>query len=296
MGQVLNKKDFYYGAFIFALLNKKIHPAAIVESDDEDCQICSMCTDQHDDFKLIMKYRVARDAKDKDDWGCSFTLQKHDKQELADLIEKKEKVKLALICVREKLNSSEIALFDESEIRQLLSMQKDTFRIHFGKNSQKIDILLDYKPYFRITRNWQIAFERPFTQVTEQPVAVDEEKYDLMQDFQGKGRDPVKLEIDKASYEICSWKALLVQLCSWLVECDAGLFKSLARLADFQGRTRALIKMTETDMTKPVSVGYGIFVETNYSADDILMYSQRLVSAYQEKYQLNDKVFIFLKK
>jgi len=53
------------------------------------------------------------------------TLQDHDKQELADFIEKKEKA--------------------------------------------KFDILLDYKTYFRITRNWQIAFERPFTQAVEQP-------------------------------------------------------------------------------------------------------------------------------
>ena len=30
MARVLNERDFYYGAFLFALLNKKIHPAAIV--------------------------------------------------------------------------------------------------------------------------------------------------------------------------------------------------------------------------------------------------------------------------
>ena len=39
MGQVLNQRDFYYGAFIFALLNKKIRPAAIVESGDDCHQV-----------------------------------------------------------------------------------------------------------------------------------------------------------------------------------------------------------------------------------------------------------------
>ncbi len=43
MGQVLNQRDFYYGAFIFALLNKKIRPAAIVESGEYSGPSCTAC-------------------------------------------------------------------------------------------------------------------------------------------------------------------------------------------------------------------------------------------------------------
>jgi hypothetical protein len=296
MAQVLNKRDFYYGAFIFALLNKKIHPAAIVESDDEDCKICSMCTDQHDDFKLIMKYRVANDAKDKTDWGCSFMLGEDDKKELVSALEKKEKVKLALICVRENLNDSEIAIFSESEIKQLLSMHKDSFRIHFGDKAKKIDILLNRKTYFQIVRNWQIAFENSDAEICEKSSVPVTEEYNLMQKFQGMGHEPKKLKIDRDCYAVNSWKELFVQLCSWLVEYDTELFKSLANRDEFKGRTRKVIKMSENKMTDSRAVGAGIFIEVNYSADDILMYSRRMLSVYQEKYPLHDKVFVSLRK
>lgn len=49
-------------------------------------------------------------------------------------------------------------------------------------------------------------------------------------------------------------------------------------------------------MTKPRAIRGGIFIEVNYSTDDILMYSRRMISAYQEKYLLHDKVFVSLRK
>ena len=63
----------------------------------------------------------------------------------------------------------------------------------------------------------------------------------------------------------------------------------------FHGHKRCVIQRREVGLRKPISVGHGFFVETNYSATEFLHYSRKLIEAYQDLYELKDKVFVFVK-
>lgn len=297
MARVLNERDFYYGAFLFALLNKKIHPAAIVESDDEYCQVCNMCTDQHEDFKLVMKYSAKDDTSEQENcWGRTFNLQEHDLQELMSSLKAKKDVKLALICVKSKFNDSEIAILNSNAIKKLLAIKQKSFRISFKKNSSKIDIIKNRKPFFQVTRNWQKAlFEDVEENEHDMAGGIMGIKFNIMDEFEVKNKKPLKLLIENGRYNIASWKEMFITLCNWFIECDWELFKKLMNNPSFHGHKRCVIQRREAGLRKPMSVGHGFFVETNYSATEFLHYSGKLIEAYQDLYELKDKVFIFVK-
>ena len=295
MGQVLNQRDFYYGAFIFALLNKKMKPA-IVESNDDCCQVCDVWTDQGD-FKLVMKYSGQNSSPEGDRWRRQFTLQKQDFEELETSLAQGGKVKLALICAKSQLNDSEIAILNNSAIRKLLAMQKTSFSIRFEKNAKKIAVIKDRTPEFTITRNWQDALFEPDHEeivVTKRPNEEVLSEHELMELESVTNSKPVKLIIDSGCYAVNSWKRVFINLCGWLWECDAAIFREFASNSDFQSRKRRVVQFGDAGMKRAERIGGSVYVETNYSAQEFLKYSKLMIEKYQDKYQLEGKIDIVL--
>ena len=295
MGQVLNQHDFYYGAFIFALLNKKMKPA-IVESNDDCCQVCNVWTDQGD-FKLVMKYSGQNSSPEGDRWRRQFTLQKQDFEELETSLAQGGKVKLALICAKSQLNDSEIAILNNSAIRKLLAMQKTSFSIRFEKNAKKIAVIKDRTPEFTITRNWQDALLEPEYEEIEEIKGPNKEvlsEHELMELESVTNSKPVKLIIDSGCYVVNSWKSVFINLCGWLWECDAAIFREFASASDFQSRKRRVVQCGDAGMKRAERIGGNVYVETNYSAQEFLKYSKLMIEKYQDNYQLEAKIDIVL--
>lgn len=295
MGQVLNQRDFYYGAFIFALLNKKMKPA-IVESNDDCCQVCNVWTDQGD-FKLVMKYSGQNSSPEGERWRRQFTLQKQDFEELETSLAQGGKVKLALICAKSQLNDSEIAILNNSAIRKLLAMQKTSFSIRFEKNAKKIAVIKDRTPEFTITRNWQDALLEPDYEEIEGIKRPNEEvlsEHGFMELESVTNSKPVKLIIDSGCYVVNSWKSVFINLCGWLWECDAAIFREFASANDFQSRQRRVVQCGDAGMKRAERIGGSVYVETNYSAQEFLKYSKLMIEKYQDKYQLEAKIDIVL--
>ena len=297
MGQVLNQRDFYYGAFIFALLNKKIRPAAIVESGDDCHQVCTMDTDVHGEFKLIMKHSTQGNSQEGDNWSRQFTLQEKDIEELKSGLVQGGKVKLALICAKSQLNDSEIAILNNSAIRKLLAMGKNTFLIKFGKNAKKIAIIKDRTTEFTIKRNWQDALLEPEYEEIEEIKGPNKEvlsEHELMELESVTHSKPVKLIIDSGCYVVNSWKSVFINLCGWLWECDAAIFREFASASDFQSKKRRVVQCGDAGMKRAERIGGSVYVETNYSAQEFLKYSKLMIEKYQDKYQLEGKIDIVL--
>ena len=295
MGQVLNQRDFYYGAFIFALLNKKMKPA-IVESNDDCCQVCDVWTDQGD-FKLVMKYSGQNSSPEGDRWRRQFTLQEQDLEELETGLAQGRNVKLALICAKSQLNDSEIAILNNSAIRNLLAMGKNTFLIKFGKNAKKIAIIKDRTTEFTIKRNWQDAlFEPDYEEIAVMKRPNEEilSEHELMELESVTNSKPVKLIIDSRCYVVNSWRDAFISLCRSLWKCDAAIFREFASADYFQSRKRRVVQCGDAGMKRAERIGGNVYVETNYSAQEFLKYSKLMIEKYQDKYQLEGKIDIVL--
>ena len=295
MGQVLNQRDFYYGAFIFALLNKKMKPA-IVESNDDCCQVCNVWTDQGD-FKLVMKYSGQNSSPEGDRWRRQFTLQKQDLAELETGLAQGGKVKLALICAKSQLNDSEIAILNNCAIQKLLAMQKTSFSIRFEKNAKKIAVIKDRTPEFTITRNWQDALFEPDHEeivVTKRPNEEVLSEHELMELESVTNSKPVKLIIDSRCYVVNSWRDAFISLCRSLWKCDAAIFREFASASDFQSKKRRVVQCGDAGMKRAERIGGNVYVETNYSAQEFLKYSKLMIEKYQDNYQLEAKIDIVL--
>lgn len=69
----LNKKDFYYGAILTALINKK-YKTVLVDGDSEDQRIYSFTSDTEDDFIAYLKHCMAPTKRNKStSWQFVFT-------------------------------------------------------------------------------------------------------------------------------------------------------------------------------------------------------------------------------
>ena len=295
MGQVLNQRDFYYGAFIFALLNKKMKPA-IVESNDDCCQVCDVWTDQGD-FKLVMKYSGQNSSPEGDRWRRQFTLQEQDLEELETGLAQGRNVKLALICAKNQLNDSEIAILNNSAIRNLLAMGKNTFLIKFGKNAKKIAIIKDRTTEFTIKRNWQdTLFEPDYEEIAVMKRPNEEilSEHELMELESVTNSKPVKLIIDSRCYVVNSWRDAFISLCRSLWKCDAAIFREFASASDFQSKKRRVVQCGDAGMKRAERIGGNVYVETNYSAQEFLKYSKLMIEKYQDNYQLEAKIDIVL--
>ena len=109
---VLKIADFYYGAFLSALLNYAGKKPSLFDQSNSR-RIYRLTTDNTPkDYMIYTKYVMARKNKSDefDHWIFQFT--EEEIQKLISMQEESQNVQLALICIKNDLKDSEIALVD----------------------------------------------------------------------------------------------------------------------------------------------------------------------------------------
>lgn len=167
---VLKIADFYYGAFLSALLNYAGKKPSLFDQSSSR-RIYRLTTDNTPkDYMIYTKYVLARKNKSDefDHWIFQFT--EEEIQKLISMQKESQNVQLALICVKEGLKDSEIALVD-------YNMAMDCMGIGTGIKSYRINIkAVDNKQestniHFVVGNNHIVL-----------PIDVDKEKFEYVVD------------------------------------------------------------------------------------------------------------------
>lgn len=128
----LKARDFYYGAFLSALLNTPGGKPSLFDETDSRRIYC-LETNNNDECFFFAKY--VKDKKAKTDrfshWIFNFTDAEVEK--LQELYTEKNNVKLVLICVKEGFTDSELAIIDYDDAMDCLGL-------HRGVKSYRINV------------------------------------------------------------------------------------------------------------------------------------------------------------
>lgn len=143
---VLKAADFYYGAFLSALLNYAgKRPSLFDNSKTDSRRIYRLTTDKSkSDYLIYTKYTTARKNKadNKDHWIFPFTTLEIEK--LMELQSQSQNACVALICVKDGLKDSELAFLDYASAEDCLGIGK-------GVGSYRINVVaIDNKHGLRV--------------------------------------------------------------------------------------------------------------------------------------------------
>ncbi|WP_461206211.1 DUF262 domain-containing protein [Clostridium sp. DL1XJH146] len=106
-------------------------------------------------------------------------------------------------------------------------------------------------------------------------------EFDLMEDNNVTGREPVELTIIDGKKQVNSWREFFRAICMSMYEYDAEIFKGLVKHKDFKGRTKRIITEDIDSLRAPFKITDTIFIEQNLSANDALNYSKLVVEKYE---------------
>lgn len=128
----LRAVDFYYGAFLSALLNTSGRRPVLFE-ETASLRIYRMETNNMRDCYVITKFVTRKEADAKGRWNWGFNFTDAEIERVQSLYQKSNNVKLALICVKEGLAESEIVVVDYVEAMDCLG-------VGIGVKSYRINI------------------------------------------------------------------------------------------------------------------------------------------------------------
>ena len=113
----IRKIDYYVGALLSHIVNNKIAPAIFDSSDSS--KIITFATD-NEDYNLFLKYssKPAKEGKDYSRWDIQFTDSEYDV--VKTYSKEKHKNLVVLVCSKEGLTNTEIAVIEASRIPKLL--------------------------------------------------------------------------------------------------------------------------------------------------------------------------------
>lgn len=161
---IINKTDFYCGAFVTYLVSNKFAPTLF---DGTDNSKISKFIIGSNDYKVYIKYSTTcnLDKKGNRRWAVSFT-----EKELSILTEFSEehcKTYIIVVCTDNNLSNTEIAVLDYSEAMKCLGNDEvnEFKRISLThlKGSKYIlyyGTAVDSKKGFRILRNFESYFKQ----------------------------------------------------------------------------------------------------------------------------------------
>ena len=141
---VLKIADFYYGAFLSALLNygnKK--PSLFDKSESNDSRrVYRLTTDNSpNDYIIFTKAVMAQNNKTEKFEHWIFNFDEDEVKTLSDLHKEYGNVKLALICIQSGLKNSELALLDYKTAMDCLGVdigvKSRTINIKYFRKSKK---------------------------------------------------------------------------------------------------------------------------------------------------------------
>jgi len=119
----------------------------------------------------------------------------------------------------------------------------------------------------------------------------DKEFYTLEDNVDITGKKPIAFELNRAKYNVRSWKEILIKTLEVLSDLDYNHVKSFTYDSDFQGRERRIVSKNMDEMRKAEKIKDDIYVETNLSANSIIA-NIKLIC---EKFGLEES-FIFYAK
>jgi len=111
----LNKRDFYYGAILSALIGKK-YKTVLIDNHSKDSRIYFLTSDLEDDFIAYLKFCMSPKKNKDDSTSWQFIFSKEEIEYLANKLCKNENIKLILLCGKKNLRYSEIAIIESDEI------------------------------------------------------------------------------------------------------------------------------------------------------------------------------------
>lgn len=119
----LKVHDFYYGAFLSALLNtSKSRPVLFDETGSR--RIYSLETDAHGECYVYAKYVTQKKADVQNRWRWTFNFSSSEVKKIQELFQHNNNVKLALICAKEGFADSELAVVDYYDAMDCLGVDK----------------------------------------------------------------------------------------------------------------------------------------------------------------------------
>ena len=108
---------------------------------------------------------------------------------------------------------------------------------------------------------------------------VESEPVDIHTPVAPTGRKPKGFTLFDQSFEAHSWKSILIQVAALLAERRPADFRE--KVLAMRGRTRQYIASSGEGMTSPAPIpGADLWIETNFSAKDILAHVETLLSAF----------------
>lgn len=129
----LKVSDFYYGAFLSAFLNNpRGLPSLFDETDARN--IYRLDTNNSDNgYIFYVKYKTKKSADKKGRWHWSFSFSDSEIDTILELHKQPSQVKIALICVKDGFDDSELAIIDYEPAMDCLGVTA-------GVKQYKIDI------------------------------------------------------------------------------------------------------------------------------------------------------------
>lgn len=109
------------------------------------------------------------------------------------------------------------------------------------------------------------------------------EEYSILDNVIVTGYTPKAIIFDGEKVSVNTWKSMLVETCRYLFELDEELFKSLMNKSNFKN----ILSYDKESLRSPEKVRQGIFVQTNYSAKDVLSY----VVLFTEEFNISNLVY-----
>ena len=127
----LNVGDFFYGAFLSALLKKPGSRPVLLDSTDSR-RIYRLETNNMSDCYVFAKFTTERKLKDTQRHHWIFNFSEAEVQTIRELFEKYKNVRLALIGATNTLAESELAFIDYQEAKDVLGIDTGvkTYRIN----------------------------------------------------------------------------------------------------------------------------------------------------------------------
>lgn len=119
----LNVSDFYFGAFLSALLNaSRSRPVLFDETGSR--RIYRLETDNAGESYVYAKFVTQKNADGKKRWRWTFNFSDAEVLRIQELYRPSNNVKLALICAKDGFAGSELAVVDYREAMDCLGVDK----------------------------------------------------------------------------------------------------------------------------------------------------------------------------
>lgn len=113
------------------------------------------------------------------------------------------------------------------------------------------------------------------------------EEYSINDNVIVTGYSPRIIIIDDEIYNVTSWKDMLIKSCRYLYDLDNEFFLSLRDNSKFSN----ILSFNEEDFRSPNHINGNLYMETNFSAKNILSY----IVLFFREYDLNEYVYFQIK-